>query len=121
METLRGMKRTDMCANFSAKDIGREVTVMGWAGKVRDIGSIVFIDLRDRSGIIQLVCETPEEILEKAKKKNNFGTGLNLVAGFAFAALFLSTIIPKIQYWVTKMKTGQDAFPGLYEFEENKK
>ena len=76
---------------------------------------------------INLLCKDAKdgkitkEILEKAKKKNNFGTGLNLVAGFAFAALFLSTIIPKIQYWVTKMKTGQDAFPGLYEFEENKK
>ena len=67
METLKGMKRTDMCATLSAADIGREVTVMGWAGKVRDIGSIVFVDLRDRTGIVQLVCESPEEILEKAK------------------------------------------------------
>ena len=67
METIAGLKRSDMCGNFSAADIGREVTVMGWAGKVRDIGSIVFIDLRDRSGIVQLVCEVPEEILEKAK------------------------------------------------------
>ncbi len=67
METLQGMKRTDMCATLSASDIGREVTVMGWAGKVRDIGSIVFVDLRDRTGIVQLVCEAPENILEKAK------------------------------------------------------
>ncbi len=67
METLQGMKRTDMCATLSAADIGREVTVMGWAGKVRDIGSIVFVDLRDRTGIVQLVCESPEEILDKAK------------------------------------------------------
>ncbi len=67
METLTGMKRTDMCAHLSAADIGREVTVMGWAGKVRDIGSIVFVDLRDRTGIVQLVCENPEEILNKAK------------------------------------------------------
>ena len=67
METLKGLKRTDMCAELSAKDIGREVTVMGWAGKVRDIGSIVFIDLRDRTGILQLVCENPAEILDKAK------------------------------------------------------
>ena len=67
METLAGLKRSDMCATLSAKDIGREVTVMGWAGKVRDIGSIVFVDLRDRTGIVQLVCENPEELLEKAK------------------------------------------------------
>ena len=67
METLKGMKRTDMCATLSYADVGREVTVMGWAGKVRDIGSIVFVDLRDRTGIVQLVCESPEEILEKAK------------------------------------------------------
>ena len=55
--------------------------------------------------------------LEMAKKKNTIGTGLNLVVGFATAAIFLSTIIPKVQYWITRIKTGKNEFPGLYETE----
>ena len=42
-------------------------------------------------------------------------------AGFAVAAAFLSTLIPKFQYWFTKKTTGVDAFPGVYEFEKEKK
>jgi hypothetical protein len=55
--------------------------------------------------------------LESAKKKNIFGTGLNLVVGFATAAVFLSTIIPKIQYWITRVKTGKNEFPGTYDLD----
>lgn len=62
-----------------------------------------------------------KEILEKAKKKNMLFCGLNFAAGFAVAALFLSTLIPKFQYWVTKQKTGKDVFPGMYEIEEEQK
>lgn len=61
------MKRTCYCAELSKADIGKEVTVMGWAGKVRDLGSLKFIDLRDRSGIVQLFAdESSPEIAEKA-------------------------------------------------------
>ena len=57
-----------MCGTLTAADIGKTVTLMGWAGKVRDIGSLVFIDLRDITGIVQLVAdENTAEILEKAK------------------------------------------------------
>ena len=67
METIQGLKRTKRCAEICAEDIGKTVTVMGWAGKVRDIGSLVFIDLRDISGVVQLVAENDKEILEKAQ------------------------------------------------------
>lgn len=61
------MKRTCYCAELSKADIGKEVTVMGWAGKVRDLGSLKFIDLRDRSGIVQLFADdSSPEIAEKA-------------------------------------------------------
>lgn len=60
------MKRTCYCAELSKADIGKEVTVMGWAGKVRDLGSLKFIDLRDRSGIVQLFADdSSPEIAEK--------------------------------------------------------
>lgn len=53
------------------------------------------------------------ETLTKANKQNFAKNTLNLGAGFAVSALFLSTLIPKIQYWITKQQTGQDKFPGV--------
>ncbi len=47
-------KRTKYCGEFTAADVGREVCVMGWTQRQRDLGSLIFIDLRDRSGIVQL-------------------------------------------------------------------
>lgn len=58
-----------------------------------------------------------KEILKKAKNKNIKFSGINFVAGFVVAATFLSTLIPKFQYWVTRQKTGKDLFPGVYENE----
>lgn len=67
MELMGNMKRTCYCAELTKADIGKEVTVMGWAGKVRDLGSLKFIDLRDRSGIVQLFADdSSPEIAEKA-------------------------------------------------------
>ena len=57
-----------------------------------------------------------EEVLSKAKNKNLVMSGVNFAAGFGISALFLSTLIPKFQYWVTKKKTGLNEFPGTYEF-----
>lgn len=47
-------KRTNYCATLTAEDIGKRVCVMGWAQRQRDLGSLIFIDLRDRTGIVQL-------------------------------------------------------------------
>ena len=54
-ELMSGMKRTAYCTEFSAGDVGREVTVTGWADSWRNHGGLIFIDLRDRSGIMQVV------------------------------------------------------------------
>ena len=48
------LKRTKYCGNFSQDDIGQTVVAMGWVAKQRDLGNLIFIDLRDRTGIIQL-------------------------------------------------------------------
>ena len=62
------MQRTDYCASFGANDIGKRIKVCGWAQKQRDLGSLIFIDLRDRSGILQLAFDenTPKELFDLA-------------------------------------------------------
>ena len=61
-------KRTHYCGTLTTKNIGERVCVLGWAQKQRDLGSLIFIDLRDRSGIIQLAFDetTDREIFDKA-------------------------------------------------------
>ena len=60
--------------------------------------------------------EITEEILNKAVKSNSKLNALNWGAGFAVSALFLSTLIPKMQYWITKRVTGSNEFPGTAEY-----
>lgn len=70
-ESMMGLKRTHRCAELSEANIGEKVTIMGWVQKNRNKGGLVFVDVRDRSGIIQVVCEegsTAPEIIEKAAK-----------------------------------------------------
>ena len=66
---MKGLKRSHRCAELNKADIGKRVTVMGWVQKNRNKGGIVFVDLRDRSGILQLIFENgsvSEEDFEKA-------------------------------------------------------
>ena len=68
-ESMKGLKRSHRCAELKKADIGKTVTVMGWVQKNRNKGGIVFVDLRDRSGILQLIFENgsvSEEDFEKA-------------------------------------------------------
>ena len=66
-ETIKGLHRSHRCTEVSNKNIGEEVTVMGWVQKRRNLGSLIFIDLRDRSGLVQIVFdENDGEIFEKA-------------------------------------------------------
>ena len=59
-------------------------------------------------------------MLEKAYKKNIFLNTLNWGTGFVISALFLSTIIPKIQYLITRLTTGSNSFPGTAEYNDKK-
>ena len=97
-----------------------------------------FIPRKEIEGSIDDIKAYGQSILEYAKKynlteitpetmlkvnKRNLNRRISFVAaGFLTAAAFLSTIIPKVQYYITKMKTGSDSFPGAREFEnENQK
>ena len=74
---------------------------------------------------VETICKSAKdgkvnkELLEKVQKKNLMFSGINFAVGFAVAAAFLSTFIPKIQYYITKKTTGVDAFPGTYDFEHH--
>ena len=59
-ESMKGLHRTHRCTEVSNANIGEKVTVMGWVQKRRNLGSLIFIDLRDRSGILQLVFDEPK-------------------------------------------------------------
>ncbi|MBE5821392.1 MAG: aspartate--tRNA ligase [Clostridiales bacterium] len=69
-EMLNGLKRTHMCTEVSVKNLNEEVTLMGWVQTRRDMGGIIFIDLRDRTGLVQIVFNNSisSELLEKAEK-----------------------------------------------------
>ena len=54
-ESMVGLKRSHRCTEVSSADIGKKVTVMGWVAKRRNLGALIFVDLRDRSGILQIV------------------------------------------------------------------
>lgn len=56
-ESMRGLKRSHRCTEVTAANVGQEVTVMGWVQKSRNKGGIIFVDLRDRSGLLQLIFE----------------------------------------------------------------
>ena len=56
-ESMKGLKRTHRCTELSAANVGEKVTIMGWVQKNRNKGGLVFVDVRDRSGIIQVVFE----------------------------------------------------------------
>ncbi len=70
-ESMKGLKRSHRCGELSAANVGENVTIMGWVQKNRNKGGLVFVDVRDRSGLIQVVFEegsTDAALIEKAAK-----------------------------------------------------
>ncbi len=68
-ESMQGLRRSHRCTEVSAENIGETVTIMGWVQKRRNLGSLIFIDLRDRSGLLQIVFDETiagTEAFEKA-------------------------------------------------------
>ena len=68
-ESMQGLKRTHRCTELSSANVGQEVVVMGWVQRRRNLGQILFITLRDRSGLLQLSFgeQTDKEVFEKAE------------------------------------------------------
>ncbi len=67
-EQLGSLARTHTCGALRSADVDRDVVLLGWVHRVRDLGSLVFIDVRDRHGITQVIIEGQEALLERAKR-----------------------------------------------------
>ena len=67
-EQLGSLSRTHTCGTLRASDVGRDVVLLGWAHKVRDLGALLFLDVRDRDGITQVVVRDDEALLERVKR-----------------------------------------------------
>ncbi|AZV58130.1 aspartate--tRNA ligase [Clostridium sp. AWRP] len=68
-ESLNGLKRTNMCGELRESNIGEKITVMGWVQRKRNLGGLIFVDLRDRTGILQIVFG--EKINKEAFEKSD--------------------------------------------------
>lgn len=72
VEGLAGLHRSHGCGELTAADAGKEVTLMGWVHRRRDHGGLIFIDLRDRSGLVQVVCDPKSgPAFQKAEEVRN--------------------------------------------------
>ena len=68
LDRMNSLKRTDYCGTVTKEQIGKEITVCGWVQRQRDLGGLIFVDLRDRTGILQLAFDdnTDRAIFNKA-------------------------------------------------------
>ncbi|MBO5033929.1 MAG: aspartate--tRNA ligase [Lachnospiraceae bacterium] len=85
-ESMKGLKRTHRCTELSVANVGEEVTVMGWVQKNRNKGGIIFVDLRDRSGILQIIFEQGED-LSRAVDAENFAKAESLRSEYVIAVV----------------------------------
>jgi aspartyl-tRNA synthetase len=65
-EQLGSLARTHTCGALRPADVGQDVVLLGWVHRVRDLGSLLFIDVRDRHGITQVIVEGQEALLDRA-------------------------------------------------------
>ncbi len=97
-ESIYGLKRSHKCTQLSTANIGETITVMGWVQKQRNLGSLVFVDLRDRSGILQIVFTDKDgQMFEKAKTIRS-----------EFVLAVVGTVAPRAPEAINKkMATGE--------------
>ncbi len=121
METIQGLKRTRYCGEFRREHAGEVVTVFGWAQRQRDLGQLIFIDLRDRTGLVQLAFDdtTARDVFEKAAQVR--GEYVLAAVGEVRVRSAVNTEIPtgEIEIAVTELRILNKAETPPFEITEN--
>ena len=121
METIQGLKRTRYCGEFRREHAGETVTVYGWAQRQRDLGQLIFIDLRDRTGLVQLAFDdtTARDVFEKAAQVR--GEYVLAAVGEVRVRSAVNTEIPtgEIEIAVTELRILNKAETPPFEITEN--
>ena len=113
-EFLGTMTRSNYCAEVSEKEIGKTLTVMGWAAKRRDFGGLIFVDLRDRTGILQVVFDASSIGAEDFAKAEGIRSEYVLAIEGKLRARSAETVNPKlatgtVELLAKKLKVLSDA------------
>ena len=124
-ESMQGLKRSHRCAEVSNALEGQKVTVMGWVQKSRNKGGIIFVDLRDRSGILQIIFEESKcgsECFEKATKlKSEFVAAIEGTVCKRAGAVNENLTTGDIEVVATSLRTLSEAETPPFPIEENSK
>ena len=97
IEPLGTLARTHTAGELTSADSGKDVVLLGWVHRVRDLGSLVFVDVRDRHGLTQVVARANDALVEEAKKLRS-----------EFVVAVLGTVVPRAADAVNpRMKTGE--------------
>lgn len=124
-ESMQGLKRSHRCAELSNKNIGQPVTVMGWVQKSRNKGGIIFVDLRDRSGILQIIFEEADcgaECFAKAERlRSEYVAAIQGTVVARSGAVNENLKTGDIEVRATSMRILSEAETPPFPIEENSK
>lgn len=124
-ESMKGLKRTCRCAELSEANVGQKVTVMGWVQKNRNKGGICFVDMRDRSGILQVIFEEDKigaEGFEKAGSlKSEYVIAVVGEVALRAGAVNDNLATGKIEIIATELRILSEAITPPFQIEENSK
>ena len=124
-ESMRGLKRSHRCTEVTKADIGSTVTLMGWVQKSRNKGGIVFVDLRDRSGIMQIIFENgdiDEQGFEKAGRlRSEFVIAVKGYVEARSGAVNTNLPTGEIEVRATELRILSEAETPPFPIEENSK
>ncbi len=124
-ESMKGLHRTHRCAELSKANVGETVTVMGWVQKNRNKGGIIFVDLRDRSGILQVIFEgknISDEGFEKAEKlRSEFVVAITGEIALRGGAVNTNLATGEIELIANDIRVLSEADTPPFPIEENSK
>ena len=118
-------KRTNYCGTLTEQDLGKTVSVMGWVQRQRDLGALIFIDLRDRTGLLQLAFDdtTPKTVFEKAFscRAEYVIAAKGIVRARGEGAVNPNLKTGKVEVYVTELKILSAAKTPPFEISDSKK